>query len=211
MHYFLNILIATGLLFNHLTLLAQSENTDITKKRKALLLTLKAFAIISENIPDATLYVAGAINNKSYFKKIERYIRKKRIEKRVVFLGQLSPQHLAQAYADCSIFLSSSKFETFSLVIAQAMAVGRPVVATKAGGPQCIVDDGETGFLVDYNDIEEFAEKVIFLLNNEEVRSKMGNNAKRVALKRFTQEIVVEKTKEVYRYVLERQNLEGEK
>jgi glycosyltransferase involved in cell wall biosynthesis len=175
---------------------------DITKRRKGLLLTLKAFNIIKANIPDVILHVAGGISDKNYLNTIKRYLKRNGIEKGVVFLGQLSPNRLAQEYADCSLFLSSSKFETFSLVIAQALAAGRPVIATKSGGPQSLIDEGETGFLVEYNDIEKFAEKVIWLLNNDEARSQMGKNAKQVARERFAQEVVVEKTKKVYRYVL---------
>jgi glycosyltransferase involved in cell wall biosynthesis len=177
---------------------------DITKRRKGLLLTLKAFTIIKATIPDVTLHVAGGIADNNYLNNIKHYLKRNGIEEGVAFLGQLSPNRLAQEYADCSLFLSSSKFETFSLVIAQALAAGRPVIATKSGGAKSLIDEGETGFLVEHNDIEKFAEKVIWLLNNKEARLRMGKNARLVAEERFAQEVVVGKTKKVYQYILER-------
>jgi glycosyltransferase involved in cell wall biosynthesis len=177
---------------------------DITKRRKDLLLTLKAFNIIRTHVHDAKLHVAGAINDKGYFNKIKSYLKRNGIEEGVVFLGQLNPRCLAQEYADCSLFLSSSKFETFSLVIAQALAAGRPVVATKSGGAQSLIDEGETGFLIEHNDIEKFSEKVIHLLNNEEIRSRMAENARKISRERFAPEVIIEKTKKVYCSVLER-------
>lgn len=180
---------------------------DITERRKDLLLTLKAFKIVRKHIPDAVLHIVGAMKNKNYFNKINRYLKSNRIAEGVTFLGQLAPDRLAKEYADASLFLSSSRFETFSLVIAQALASGRPVVATKSGGSQCVVCHGKTGFLVEYNDIKEFAEKVILLLKNKEMQRKMAKSAQKFALERFAKERVIEKTKEAYCYILEEESI----
>jgi len=152
---------------------------DVTERRKNLLLALKAFNIIKSQNPDAVLQVAGATVDEKYFDKIKMYLKNNGLEKDVVFLGQLKPQRLAEEYANCSLFLSASRYETFSLVIAQALIVGRPVVAVKSGGAMSLIDDGITGFLVENNNIKKFAEKVIFLLKNKEVRLKMARMPER--------------------------------
>jgi glycosyltransferase involved in cell wall biosynthesis len=59
-------------------------------------------------------------------------------------------------------------------MIAEAMAFGKPVVATRVGGIPELIDDGKTGFLVDRGDIDAAAEKVLRLLEDPELRKTLG-------------------------------------
>jgi glycosyltransferase involved in cell wall biosynthesis len=83
-------------------------------------------------------------------------------------------------YLSSSIFLLPSRFEGFGLVIIESMACGVPVVSFDCeNGPRSIITDGEDGYLVSPFDVNAFAEKVMHLMRNEELRKRMGTNAQK--------------------------------
>jgi len=83
--------------------------------------------------------------------------------------------------------------EPFGIVAVEAMACGRPVIATRVGGLQEIVVDGETGFLVDPGDSEGFAQKLELLMDDPELRARMGQKGRERALENFTYDHIVQK------------------
>lgn len=91
----------------------------------------------------------------------------------------------------------SSRTEALPLVLLEYMASGRPVVATKVGSVPGVVEDGITGFLVDREDPHAMAERILYLLNNEELARRMGNQARKVVEDRFTIETTVRRTEEL--------------
>lgn len=87
-------------------------------------------------------------------------------------------------YLNSSIFVLPSRFEGFGLVLIEAMACGVPVVSFDCeNGPRSIIADGVDGFLISPFDVDAFAEKVVLLIKDENLRRKMGENARRSAAK----------------------------
>ena len=83
-----------------------------------------------------------------------------------------------EEYCKCSILILTSLCESFSLVIPEAMSCGLPVVSFDCPyGPRDIITDGEDGFLIPQFNIELFVEKLSFLMDNQEIRIKMGKKA----------------------------------
>lgn len=81
-------------------------------------------------------------------------------------------------YRMSSLLISTSLFEPFGLVIPEAMSCGLPVVAYDCPyGPASLIKNGINGFLIKQGDISDFVDKVCLLLNDIELRRKMGNNA----------------------------------
>ena len=84
-------------------------------------------------------------------------------------------EHIFDCYRESSILVSTSLFEPFGLVIAEAMSCGLPVVAFDCPyGPFEIITDGVDGFLIKNRSINEFAEKVCLLMEDVELRKRMG-------------------------------------
>ncbi len=95
-----------------------------------------------------------------------------------VFCGYLEGDELAQAYASADVFAFPSDSETLGFVAMEAMASGVPVVGAAAGGVPSIVVDGETGLLFRPRDGGDFTAKVRTLVEDEELRQRLGRQAR---------------------------------
>lgn len=96
-------------------------------------------------------------------------------------------------YANSSIYVMSSRFEGFGLVLTEAMECGLPCVSFDCPyGPREIIKNGEDGFLVDYLNVKELANTICKLIENDNLRKAMGLKAKN-NVQRFNQDIVMQK------------------
>ncbi|WP_298392039.1 glycosyltransferase family 4 protein [Flavobacterium sp.] len=93
-------------------------------------------------------------------------------------------------YLESSIYVMSSRYEGFGMVLIEAMACGVPCVSFDCPyGPSDIIADGEDGYLVSNGDVDLLAEKLLLLIENDALRIKMGQKAK-IAVKRFLPETI---------------------
>jgi glycosyltransferase involved in cell wall biosynthesis len=137
-----------------------------------------AAKIVSERFKETTYLFAGDEDaNRDYRDAIKQKIRDYHMEDRFVFLGIRND--IERIMRSIDVFVSASRVESFSNVICEAMAAGKPVVATRSGGPEEIIVDGKTGFLVPVDNPEMMAAGIITLLAGEEEAKKMGENGRR--------------------------------
>lgn len=133
---------------------------------------------VADHIPAARFIVAGEnVHGKSADDAYKGRILAAQqsdpiLRERLVYLGFRPDAERVIAAAD--VVVCSSHFESYGMVNVEAMASGKPVVSTRKGGPSETVDDGETGFLVDPGDAEGLAKRVILLLNDPDLRQRMG-------------------------------------
>ena len=122
-------------------------------------LLLHALSYLDSNV---TLDIVGESHELSYFKAMAaRY----GLEKRVTWLGAISHHHMPDIYASCDAFVLPSRSETFGVSLIEALACGRPIIATRCGGPQDIVHDG-IGILVPLNDVQSLAQGMLEMVNS---------------------------------------------
>lgn len=108
---------------------------------------------------------------------LKLYVKNKGVEENIEFLGQVN--NMDNFYDGIDIFiLPSIQPEPFGLVVIEAMEKELPVVATNHGGPTEIIDDEVNGYLVDYIESTEMSKRVLELINDEELRKKVGKKAK---------------------------------
>lgn len=140
-------------------------------------LLLQAWAVVEKNMPDWTLDIYGNGNKESYQKLMDELgIDPHRCH----LYGPVSD--VKTEYLSSSIFVLPSRFEGFGLVIIEAMACGVPVIAFDCeNGPRSIITNGENGFLIHPFDIHLFAEKVMLLMKEQELRFRLGVNAQESA------------------------------
>ncbi len=140
-------------------------------------LLLQTWSRIEKQMPDWSLDIYGNGDKVPY-------------QKQMLELGINSQRcHLfdpvtdvKKEYLSSSVFVLPSRFEGFGLVIIESMACGVPVVAFDCeNGPRSIITDGENGFLVPPFNISLFAEKILLLMKNKELRCRMGEKAQKAA------------------------------
>jgi len=166
-------------------------------KSKGVDILISAIPIIKKSIPDACLYIAGAGKEEA---KLKNLVKELNVEGNVKFLGFITEEEKYAYYKSIDIFVLPSLFEPFGIVLLEAMACGKPIVASNVGGIPYIVEDGKTGLLFESENVEDLAEKIVTLLKDKESREKMGKAGKERA-KEFTWEKVAERTVEVYKEI----------
>jgi len=107
---------------------------------------------------------------------------------RVTFRGRVDDEELRREYARCDVFVAPSRFESFGLILLEAMMFAKPVVAADIGGLAEIVEDGVTGVLVPADDAPQLARALQRLLESPETRATIGENGHRVYHERFSVE-----------------------
>ena len=157
---------------------------------------IEAAAIVVRQVPDARFIIAGEGELRE---SLERQIKEHRLEKHVLLAG-FRPDVLSlhQAF---DIFVMSSVTEGLGTSVLDAMAAGKPVVGTRAGGIPEVVVDGTTGLLVPPRDHEAMAAAIVTLLKDEGLRRRMGEAGLARARERFSAERMVQDTLRVYERV----------
>ncbi|MDG1477076.1 MAG: glycosyltransferase [Vicingaceae bacterium] len=129
---------------------------------KGGLRTLKAFHKISPSHSDYQLTIVGEGEE---YEAIKNYIKTNNLQDKVVLKGTLTKPEIAEVFAASSFLVFPSRFETFGLVVAEALAAGLPVVCTNQTAPKEFVND-KNGILVDPDDIDEIATAMEQLIQN---------------------------------------------
>jgi glycosyltransferase involved in cell wall biosynthesis len=102
------------------------------------------------------------------------------------FLGYVSDQELQEHYSDADVCVAPSRYESFGLVLIEAMRHGTAVIACDVGGMREIIQDGVDGYLVEVDDAAHLANRLRLLIENEALRLKIGESSRQTYELRFT-------------------------
>jgi len=160
---------------------------------------IRAAAKVAQSTPDVHFIVAGIDPSKTgdVRKTLKHLVAELGLQDRVHFLGWLD--NAAQLYCLLDAFVSASEIESFGLVIAEAMSVGTPVVATMTEGAMEVLEDQKTGLLVPIGDPAEMANAINLLLDSEEKRRLIGETAREIVSKKFSLRRMVDDIEQLYR------------
>jgi len=168
--------------------------------RKGVYKLVKAIEEIKDSISAIKLIIVVKITDIEYYNKIKLFVASKNLNNNVIFKGSISKRDLIKEYQFSSIFVLPSVLEPFGIVLLEAMASKKPVIATKTGGIPYVVKDKRTGFLFD-GSIHDLANKILILLNNDSLRKKMGEKGQEIA-KKYKWNYIVEETLKLYERIL---------
>lgn len=116
---------------------------------------------------------------------LEKLVNDMGLSENIIFLSKASYDDLPYYYSACDVFVIPSIMEAFGLVTVEAMACGKPVIGTNVGGIPDTIEDGKNGFLVSPRDPQRLAEKIMLLLENQDLREEMGIKGREIAEKKF--------------------------
>jgi glycosyltransferase involved in cell wall biosynthesis len=172
--------------------------------RKRVFDLVQAFSLVLIQVPSARLHIAGEISTEpTYVESIRKLVKETHIDKQVSLLGALSEEAIFQEFANCSMLVLPSSQETAPMVIAQAMAAGKPVVATRVGGvAEMVGEDSGRGILVNVGSIDGLATAMTHLLLRPDLQEKMGQTGKAYAEENYHIKRVAQNTNNIYQQIV---------
>jgi glycosyltransferase involved in cell wall biosynthesis len=153
-----------------------------SERYKGIDSVLRALAQIAASHPSARYEIVGDGSDRG---RLEALARELGVADRVRFLGRATPAALAEAYARCSFFAMPSSKEGFGIVFLEAALFGKPSIGGRHGGTPEVVIDGQTGLLVDREDVSALCDALRTLLDDPERRRALGDGARRRLADRY--------------------------
>jgi L-malate glycosyltransferase len=162
---------------------------------------LEAFSLISKKYPQWKLkFVGGDMGlkkNQDFKQGLVAMASRLKLESQVEWHS--FAENISREYLNAAIVLNFSESESFSLTCLEAMFYGRPVIATRSGGPAEIIDHDASGILVDLKDITAMAKAMDELISNPEKREQMSRFAYERVRQKFSYQNTIGKLGEVYK------------
>lgn len=182
---------STGLIFGVVSRLRYEKGVD---------LLVKAFAGLVHEGHLAHLLIVG---NGPDTAILEKQVKEEQITQQVTFFGEAGWETAMQQMALMDVVVVPSRFEGFGLTAAEAMAMGKPVIASAVFGLKEVVTDGETGLLFEPENTSDLKESLKQLCLDPALCKQLGANGRIKAEKLFDYKVYSRKTSELYRMISE--------
>lgn len=163
-------------------------------KEKGILNLINAFAKCNKG----NLYIAGEGPEKE---NIEKIIKENKLEDRVKLLGFLNKEQMTDVTKRCKfVVVPSIWYENCPYSVLETLAIGKPIIGSNMGGIPELVIDNENGFI--YNTVDELAQKMNLLFEDEELVNRFGKKSKELAKQNYNREVYYNKLKQIYDKVI---------
>jgi phosphatidylinositol alpha-1,6-mannosyltransferase len=167
---------------------------------------IRVLPTVLKNIPDLKYIIAGSYEKK-YCQRLQQLVEDLNLGDIVTFTGYVQPHEIPLYYNLCDVYIMPSRelenkgdTEGFGITYLEANACEKPVIGGKSGGVVDAIVDGKTGFLVNPEDEDEIADKLILLLSDPGLAQKLGKNGRDRIEKGYTWNII---TKDILEKVLD--------
>lgn len=159
---------------------------------------IDAWAIVNSRHPDWTLHAYGAGEMKDYLQKV---ISENGLINKIILHEPVS--NIVDKYLESSLYILSSRYEGFAMVLIEAMECGVPCVSFDCpSGPSDIISHGEDGYLVDYLNSRQLAERICELIENDELRKEMGHKAK-INVQRYEEDVIMKQWENLFNMLIQ--------
>jgi teichuronic acid biosynthesis glycosyltransferase TuaC len=159
-------------------------------------LLLRAFARVLTDVPDSSLEIIGDGPERE---KLAGLTAKLGIASSVHFSGPQDRDYVADAMRQCAVFVLPSTYEGLGCVYLEAMACAKPAIGCRGQGIEEVIEQGKSGMLVTPESEHELTGAMLALLRDEDLRQRMGANARAAILDRFTLRHQAQQLAEIYR------------
>ncbi len=145
---------------------------------------LKAVNLIKDKLLNWELWIAGTGTKEEELKELAKSLG---IDKNTKFLGRIPHEQVPNLLQKMHLFTVTSVWEceSFGVAAVEAEAVGLPVIASDLGGLSEVIVNGDTGFHIEPRNIEDIANKILYLYENKDIRENLGKKARENVLKKY--------------------------
>jgi glycosyltransferase involved in cell wall biosynthesis len=168
-------------------------SVSVLRPQKSLDVLIEAAARVHESVPEARFLIVGDGPERE---TLAGLVRRLRLQEVVMLTGHRTD--VGDVLAASDVVASSSAYEGSPLALIESIGAGKPVVATRVGGVPEIVRDGVEGFLVPPGRPEAFAEKLVALLRDPELRARMGAAGRNRQCTEFDMPVMVRRLENLY-------------
>jgi len=172
-------------------------------ERKGLRDLLPAFEVVNSKFKNAKLLLAG---EGSLRQEIENFIKTKQLENSVFLLGYF--ENIPEFMANINTLILPSLWEGFGIVLIEAMASEKSVIATNSSNLPEIVENGKVGLLVPPQNYKQLADAMTTLISQPEMSAKMGEAGKKLVEEKFTLNRMVEELEQYFYSILDKKKEE---
>ena len=164
---------------------------------------VRAMQEVCKVSPDVRGFIVGDESDadSSYMREVLQQAQRLELDRRIFMTGYRDDVRDLMSMMDVVVH-ASTRPEPFGMVIIEAMAMGKPVVATEGGGPSEIITHGKSGILVPRDDSESLASAIRMLLENPTHAKELGEAGRRVVVERFTSTQQAQEIMRIYRSLL---------
>jgi glycosyltransferase involved in cell wall biosynthesis len=172
------------------------------EQHKGLDVLIEAIQKIRKALPDVHLTIVGDGDMKNQY---EAHVARLGLQESVTFMGKLTGDPLVKAYQQAWVLVQPSFNESFSMVILEAMACKKPVIATEVGGiPEAIINN-EDGILIPPGNASLLTEAMERLLKNSDAAASIGERGFKKIIEKFTWTKKTNETNEVFQQILHKE------
>jgi len=200
-------------------ILSAGELHDLPHKHRGIVRLLFVGRIVPEKAPDIAIDALGILKREfgvqdikldiigqgpeKYMTDLKNRVSELGLDDSVEFCGWLDHSLVFEKYSEYDVLLFPSRWEEpFGKIVLEAMAQGLPVIASRRGGPQEVISDGENGLLVTVDDAGELARSILRLLNSDELVRKIRVAGIETVKGQYTLERIADENLEYFKSIL---------
>jgi glycosyltransferase involved in cell wall biosynthesis len=168
----------------------------------SLMLARAVAVLIARGWKDVELHLAGLNKDFDAGKLIVDYVREQHLEANIRLFDRVSPGQIVEMMRQASVYVHPSHIDNSPNSLCEAMLIGMPCVAARVGGVPSLVTDGSDGLLYHDRDVYMLADRIIRVLGDRALASRLGKEARRTAMLRHDREKIAAQTVAIYQQVL---------
>lgn len=171
------------------------------RRQKGTDVFVESMVVLFSERPDWQAVVLGRATeaHESFLSDLKRRIDMAGLSDRILFPPEVSVDQVPQWYKALDLFVAPQRWEGFGLTVLEALSTGVPTVATRVGAFPELIEEAETGFLIEPGDENAMSSPLASLMDDEALRQKMGAAARAYAERHFSIEREVETLLTIYR------------
>jgi len=158
--------------------------TIYDKKGQDILVNSAIQILQNKKLKNFRFFIIGKTGNQEFYNNLINKIKKLGL-KEIIFVGEQSREAVYSFYKNCDVVVLPSRTESFPTAVTEAMAVGKPVIASKIFGTIEQITHGQDGILIESDNEKALTEALVSLYNNKEKREELGKNAYKTFVEKF--------------------------